>query len=113
MVCSEYGYYNSHIRALRQSDLSCSPRPVRLPPLAALDLAGGAAGGFVDEVDGAGHLEAGEMFAGEGLDLLGQFGRAGEAGVQGQHRLDLLAPLLVGHADAAAVLDGGVLDDLV
>jgi len=69
---------------------------VALPQLAAQDLARGVARQGVDEIDAPGDLEGGNPLARPGDDVGGaRLGlRLGD-----HHRLDRLAPALVGHAE--------------
>src|SRR4029077_7185500 len=70
-----------------------------------LDLAGGGLGQLVDEGEGAGDLEVGELLAAEVAELVGGAGRA-----TAQHHVGVrgLAPALAGDADDAGLEDRGM-----
>jgi hypothetical protein len=53
----------------RRSDGTVGAFPVLVAQQAGVELAGGVAGQLVEEVDGARHLESGQVLAGEGQDL--------------------------------------------
>src|SRR5690606_5498653 len=89
-----------------RSDVAVAALPVGFAQHALEDLAAGIAGDRFDEVDRAWALEVRDALAHEADDVVGLDRLAG----LGHHdRLDLLAPLVVGHADDGPVGDRGVL----
>src|SRR5205085_8728287 len=99
-------------RALHRLDLPRAAFPVGGADLAALDLAGLGARQLGDEVEAARDLERRQAVAGERQDLLGQQVGGLVAGLQQDHRLDLLAPPVVRDTDGRAIGHGVVLDQL-
>src|SRR5579872_6365968 len=99
--------------AVSPSDLLVAAGPVGRAHLPPLHLAGFGAGDVVDEVDAARHLVAGEVGPNEVEQLIGQLRRGRVAGVEGDNRLHLLAPLVVGHADRAGLAHGRMAHELV
>ena len=75
---------------------------------ALVELAVGVAGHRVDEVDAARQLVAGEHALAVREQLVGELGRRRDAGGRFDHRLHLLAPVVVRDAEHRGVADRGV-----
>src|SRR6516162_1792071 len=77
--------------------------PVGVSQLALIELAIGVTGHLVNEVEGAGGLEAGQLSCAESQDVVGQLLVSLDTGGGLDHRLHFFAPVLVGDAEHGRV----------